>query len=148
VTIAMRTQGVAALPVVDAAARVVGVLTEDRSAGTTVGELMNPVTVAIGPEAALPAAAALMRDRGLRMLPVVVDGALAGVLTASDVVEPFMPAPGPSVGDVTDDQLVAELPAACARSPGHPDTRSMSPRMMTLSGWTASSRAAFSGPRS
>ncbi len=84
-----------ALPVVDAANRLVGIVTEadiltdplaGRSAHPTVGSVMTgtPITIDVG--ATLGDARALVADHGLRTVPVVDGAVLVGVLSRSDLV--------------------------------------------------------------
>lgn len=113
----LRDQGIGALPVVDAARHVIGVLSEDellvrciprtpprwwtlmtreadelandyrRGVGTTVGDVMNATPDTLPPDATIQEAAARMHARGLRMLPIVADAVLVGVVTAGDVID-------------------------------------------------------------
>ncbi|MEF2277133.1 CBS domain-containing protein [Deinococcus sp. YIM 134068] len=52
-----------------------------------VGELMSPSPVTVSPEAKLPDAALLMRQRGIRRLPVLGGGRLVGIVTDRDLRE-------------------------------------------------------------
>jgi CBS domain-containing protein len=83
-----------ALPVVDGAQRVVGIVSEadilaappaTRPGTATVGRVMTgtPITVPAG--ATVGQARALVADRGLRMVPVLDGGRLVGVLSRSDL---------------------------------------------------------------
>jgi CBS domain-containing protein len=102
----LRDQGLGSLPVVDAATHVVGVLGEDdllvrhvprppvrwwtlmahdpdelanryrKAAGTTVGDVMSTGPAILEIDATVADAAALLHDRGLRMVPVVAGGVL------------------------------------------------------------------------
>lgn len=84
-----------ALPVVDAAGRLVGILSEadiladpmaGRSTRATAGSVMTrtPITVGIG--ATVGEVRALVADRGLRTVPVVDGELLVGVLSRSDLI--------------------------------------------------------------
>jgi acetoin utilization protein AcuB len=101
----MRERKIHRLPVTDAAARLVGIVTRSdiegavsfqRSetgwhearfalAGTIVGEVMtgNPLTVT--PDTSMRQAATIMLDNHLSGLPVVEDGKLVGIMTETDI---------------------------------------------------------------
>lgn len=104
---------VAALPVVDARDRAIGIvseadllvkeehLTADRShrhdpdrakaAGTTAGEIMSTPVVTIGPGAPLADAARLMHVHGFRSMPVVdPDGRVIGIVARRDLLKAFL----------------------------------------------------------
>jgi CBS domain-containing protein len=55
--------------------------------GKSVGELMSPKVVSVGPETTLREAANLMRGRLVGSLPVVEDERLVGIVTATDVLD-------------------------------------------------------------
>jgi CBS domain-containing protein len=84
------------LPVVDAAGRVLGVVSEADLLGAaagrrpgplTVGRVMTAPAVTVPADATVATARALVLERGLRTLPVVDgDGRLVGVLGRSDLV--------------------------------------------------------------
>jgi CBS domain-containing protein len=57
---------------------------------TTAGEAMTSPAITIGPEASLPAAAAIMVDRAINRLPVVKDGALVGIVSRADLVRAYV----------------------------------------------------------
>ncbi|MBW0114849.1 CBS domain-containing protein [Pseudonocardia abyssalis] len=83
-----------ALPVVDADARLMGVVSEadllgDRlagRAGRTVSAVMTRTPVTLPVDATVGEAVALVAERGLRMVPVVDGGVLVGVLSRGDLV--------------------------------------------------------------
>lgn len=85
-----------ALPVVDAAGRLLGVISEAdlladatvrRPSRATVGRVMTAPAVSVPVEASVAQARALFVERGLRTLPVVAaDDRLVGVLGRSDLV--------------------------------------------------------------
>ena len=102
----LRTRKIRHLPVVDAAGRLVGIVT-DRDlrqvvfdpriaaalgeatltlAALTVREVMTWGVVSVRADADLRAAAQLMRQRKIGALPVVEDGHLVGILTETDVL--------------------------------------------------------------
>jgi CBS domain-containing protein len=136
---AMRDQGLSGLPVVDDALRLTGMLTEDdllvrgiprkplgwwatmigepdeladsyrRAVGTTVADLMSPVAVSVDLDAPLAEAATLMRDHRVQMLPVIAEDALAGVITAGDLVDGLALPSAAGAGLATDAELVEEM---------------------------------------
>ncbi len=84
-----------ALPVVDGAKRLVGIVTEadiltdplaGRSAHPTVGAVMTRTPITVDVDATLGDARALVADHGLRTVPVVDGAVLVGVLSRSDLV--------------------------------------------------------------
>jgi CBS domain-containing protein len=85
-----------ALPVVDAAGVLVGMLSEadiltdpraGRGPGSAVGTVMTRTPISIGVDETLARARALVADRGLRTVPVVgPGGVVVGVLSRSDLV--------------------------------------------------------------
>lgn len=111
--------GISALPVVDAANRVVGVVTEDdllvkeglveeveahrgfpvggqrrertKADGLVAGEVMTAPAVTIRPDASLSEAARLLHGRHLKRLPVVDEhGALVGIVSRADLLRVFL----------------------------------------------------------
>jgi CBS domain-containing protein len=53
---------------------------------TTVEEIMTPRVICIGPESSVEDAMALMTEKRVRHLPVVVEGRVDGVISIGDVV--------------------------------------------------------------
>jgi CBS domain-containing protein len=135
----VRDEGLGGLPVVDAKMHVVGMLSEDdlllrcvprrtdpwwvlmlremgeladnyrKVVGTTVGEVMSAPVVSIDIDATVAEAAERMHDHKMRLLPVVAEGVLAGVVTAADVIDDSaLPARRPPV-ITTDPELVDEM---------------------------------------
>src|SRR5215467_2694331 len=113
----MREGGFSALPVVDPAGRVIGVLSEAdllvkverpvaparapvshgqrwlqaRRTGTLACHLMSQPAVTVGPDASLAEAARLMHRHGLKRLPVVDGtGRLAGIVSRGDVLQVYL----------------------------------------------------------
>ena len=114
----MARQGVSALPVLDGAGRVAGVVSEadllpkqefqedpkarplpwwhrwaarDQSAGTTAGDLMTTPAITIGPDESVVAAARVMERRKIKRLPVTGPGArLEGIVSRGDLVRVFL----------------------------------------------------------
>jgi CBS domain-containing protein len=92
----MKAHRIHYLPVVNADARLVGIVNSDDLLGTRrpsslrpdnlVAAVMNAPTVSIGPQTPLAEAARLMADRQIGALPVVTDGRVIGILSQSDVV--------------------------------------------------------------
>jgi CBS-domain-containing membrane protein len=115
----MRQRRVSAFPVLDAAGRVTGVVSEAdllakevgpepfaglggllratgrrseraKAAGVTAAELMSAPPVTIGPDASVADAARLMYEQGVKRLPVVDEaGRLAGIISRVDVLSVF-----------------------------------------------------------
>jgi CBS domain-containing protein len=84
-----------ALPVLDAGGRLLGVVSEadllgdplyEQQARRTVGNAMTSDPITIDAASTIGDARALVADRGVRLLPVVEDGRLVGVLGRSDLV--------------------------------------------------------------
>lgn len=118
IVVAMRSGRMSAFPVLDAADRVVGVVSQAdlllkearpgsitrpgrpvlarrrgeraKAAGVTAVELMSTPPVTIGPDASVADAARLMHERGVKRL-LVVDGVgrLAGIVSRADVLSVF-----------------------------------------------------------
>jgi len=116
---AMIGRRISACPVLDAAGRVIGVVSEAdlllkelgpehfdgpgaslraggrrgeraKADGTTAAELMSAPPVTISPDASVAHAARLMHERGVKRLPVVdADGQLAGIVSRLDVLSVF-----------------------------------------------------------
>lgn len=124
-----------ALPVVDSAGRLVGILSEadllriaaapESGGGAPAAGrlLMGPVSsamtrevVAVEEEAGVDAVAALMLARRVKRVPVVRSGMLAGMVTRLDLMKVLVaragPAPVSMVGSVSDDQLRRDALAA------------------------------------
>ncbi len=91
----MARRGVGQIVVTDRG-RVVGMLTEKdfltkvfaegRDPGTlTVGDVMTAPVITVAPDFPIFKASELMRERGIRRLPVVKDGNLVGMLTQDDI---------------------------------------------------------------
>ncbi|HZC99633.1 MAG TPA: CBS domain-containing protein [Actinomycetes bacterium] len=115
----MAVHKVSALPVVDGAGRVVGIVSEAdllrkeeyqdeqngqhllegrrrraaraKAAGRTAGELMSVPVVTIRAEATVPTAAKLLAQHGIKRLPVVDEtGRLVGVVSRADLLRLFL----------------------------------------------------------
>jgi CBS domain-containing protein len=98
----MRDQGVGGLLVMQAG-RLCGVVTdrdivvravaEGRDLrGTRLDQICSAGVVTIGPDAETDAAVRLMRERGVRRLPVVEDGRAVGIISIRDVAADHDPA--------------------------------------------------------
>jgi CBS domain-containing protein len=84
------------LPVVDDQRRLVGLVSEadilgkeplsGRTNGRTVASVMTKDVITLSPEDSVSSARLLIAERGLRMVPVVEDGRVVGVLSRSDLV--------------------------------------------------------------
>ncbi len=57
-----------------------------KSAGVTVGEVMTDDPVTVAPEATLAETATTMAERRKKILPVIDDGRLVGVITRMDIL--------------------------------------------------------------
>jgi len=114
----MREHRISAVPVVDSAGRLCGVISEAdvivrehfprsgsggafagtpalsdqiKAAATTASQLMTSVVVSIRPDATLRTAATLMRQNGIKRLPVVdPSGAVAGIISRADLLKVFL----------------------------------------------------------
>jgi CBS domain-containing protein len=54
---------------------------------TRVRDIMSSPTIVVGPDASVPAASTLMKDHGIRHIPVVEYGRLVGVVSRGDLRE-------------------------------------------------------------
>jgi CBS domain-containing protein len=80
---------VSGVPVVDAAGRLVGVVTESdviARGGATVGDMMTRDVLSVTEEETIARAASLIAERRVRRLPVVRDGRVVGLVSQADVV--------------------------------------------------------------
>lgn len=142
----MSDHGVSGLPVVDAAGRVIGIISQgdlilrqaaprprrwwqrfladpealareyQRAAGITVGEVMTRAVVSVSPALDLGTAARILYDRGLRRLPVISDGRLVGILSRGDLVKALAAVPV-STASAPDDELVTAMRARIKAEP-------------------------------
>jgi CBS domain-containing protein/nucleotide-binding universal stress UspA family protein len=92
----MRAARIRHLPVLDGE-RLVGILSDidfasyaGEYATTRVATAMTPEPLTIAADAAVSAAARLMLERRVRALPVVEDGRLLGMLSATDILEDYV----------------------------------------------------------
>ncbi|MGE5288633.1 MAG: CBS domain-containing protein [Micromonosporaceae bacterium] len=139
IVIAMRSGRMSAFPVLDAADRVVGVVSEAdlllkearpgsvtrpgrpvlavgrrgpraKAAGVTASELMSTPPVTIGPDASVAEAARLMYERGVKRL-LVVDGVgrLAGIVSRADVLSVFTRPDSQIRDDVIENVIAGEF---------------------------------------
>jgi CBS domain-containing protein len=140
---ALAVHRVSAVPVLDAANRVVGVVSEadllvkirfadddpparvdqgnrrrnarGKAAADTAGELMSSPAVTISPEASLVEAARLMESERVKRLPVVhADGRLAGIVARSDLLRGHLRPDEAIARDVRVDVLGATLGLSAA----------------------------------
>jgi CBS domain-containing protein len=109
----IKEQGAAALPH-RRAARVRG---ESKSTvegmakveATTAGAAMSSPAITIGAEAGLPAAAAIMVERGVNRLPVVRDGVLIGIVTRADLIRAYVRTDAQIAETIREDVLLRHL---------------------------------------
>jgi CBS domain-containing protein len=113
----MVKHGVSGLPVIDDDGRLVGIVSEGdlilrqkrrserpwwrrfftdgeqlareyrRALGTTVGDVMNSPVVSISPVWGIEMAATILHNKGIRRLPVVLDGQIVGIVTRADLIK-------------------------------------------------------------
>jgi CBS domain-containing protein len=113
----MAEHGVSGLPVVDEDGRLVGIISEGdlilrhrgprtrpwwraffddgeqlardfrKAVGATVAEVMTQPVISISPVWGLETAAAIMQNRGIGRLPVVLDGRLIGIVSRADLIK-------------------------------------------------------------
>jgi CBS domain-containing protein len=85
---------ISALPVVDADQRVLGIVSEadlPRAEAGTAGELMSRPAITVGPEATVAEAVRLLRQHGVKRLPVTDPGGrLVGIVNRSDLLGVFL----------------------------------------------------------
>lgn len=80
-----------------------------RPGARTAGELMSAALIIIDPDATAAAAARLMREQGVSWLPVLVEGRLVGVLGRSDLLRIFLRPDAAVRAEVVRDVLVGAL---------------------------------------
>jgi CBS domain-containing protein len=123
----MNDHNISALPVVDAAGGVVGVVSEadlllrteaevseprgwtrdgrdrrTKAHAQTAAGLMSTPAVTVAPDLPLAAAARLMRKRSIKRLPVVEDGKLVGIVSRADVLTTYLRADADIRSDVVE----------------------------------------------
>ncbi|MER7283233.1 CBS domain-containing protein [Dactylosporangium sp. NPDC000244] len=115
----LEAHGVNAVPVVDGADRVIGVVSSadllpkiERAGAkmhaTAAGELMTAPAITVSGTAALPGAARVMDAAGLKRLPVVdATGRLLGMVTRRDLLKVFLR---------SDEEIRREVAGLCART--------------------------------
>ena len=133
---ALRSRRVSAFPVLDAADRVIGVVSEadllvkeaapappqglvrrawrlgerSKAAGVTAAEVMTRPAVTIGEDASVAGAAQRMQSRRVKRLPVVDDcGRLRGIVSRADVLSVFERPDQEIWDDVVKDVIVGEF---------------------------------------
>lgn len=129
-------------------ARLLGVLSERDlggrngsvlRSGRTVRELMPPKVVTAKPGTTLRAAANLMRGRLIGCLPIVDDGQVVGIVTATDVLDEL--GRGSSRPVVQAKRQAMRLPPASAREARRKGARARAARATKKSGKAARARA-------
>ena len=115
-------------PVVDAAGKVVGVITDRDICMAAATKLRSPAEITVGevisgrahtcrPEDDLSAALQTMRAERVRRLPVVDDeGTLQGILSINDLVLRAGEGAGGKATGLTDGEVMGTLRAVCAHS--------------------------------
>jgi CBS-domain-containing membrane protein len=132
---ALREYRVSAFPVVDDDRKVIGIISEAdmlnkealddepglisgilhrrdqaKARGTTAGELMTTVVVAVRPQDTVEHAAKLMYDRGVKRLPVTDEsGRLVGIISRADVLSVFDRTDAAICHEITHDVLLGEF---------------------------------------
>ena len=130
----LRQYRVSALPVVDDAGRVMGIVSEAdllakealadpgvmaemlhhkdvrKAEGLTAGDLMTAAVVAVRPDDTVEHAAKLMYDRRVKRLPVTnEDGRLVGIVSRADVLSVFDRTDEAIRGEILDEILLGEF---------------------------------------
>lgn len=82
----------------------------DAADDAAVADCMASPVVTIGPDASIDEAAAVMRDRGVGCLPIVVEGALCAIVTRADLRRAGLP---------DGDAPIGPRPCACCGSHRH-----------------------------
>src|SRR5262249_20336853 len=80
---------VSGMPVLDEPGAMIGIVSEADvlgKQGATVGEIMTPDVVAVTASTPIEQIAALMAQRKIKRVPVVIDGVLAGMVSRADIV--------------------------------------------------------------
>lgn len=137
ITQLLADRGISAVPVVDDASQVLGVVSEAdllskesrqephkaallhwrreralqaKSAATTASELMTSPAVTIGPDEDVVRAARLMEEHRVNRLPVVDEhGHLAGIVSRSDLLSVFLRSDDQIRSEVTEDVILGML---------------------------------------
>jgi CBS domain-containing protein len=77
------------MPILDDAGTVIGIVSEADvlgKRGATVGEIMTPEVVSVAPAIPIEQVAALMAQKRIKRVPVIVEGALVGMVSRADIV--------------------------------------------------------------
>jgi CBS domain-containing protein len=77
------------MPVVDEADTVIGIVSEADvigKRGATVGEIMTPNVVSVPETTPIEQVAALMAEKKIKRVPIIVDGVLVGMVSRADIV--------------------------------------------------------------
>jgi CBS domain-containing protein len=143
----MVDHAVSGLPVVDDAGALVGILSEgdlilrqkprawqswwqvffidperlareyQKAMGMTVAEVMTRAVISVTPDDSLASAAEVLDGHRIRRLPVVVDGALVGIVSRGDLVKALAAARADDTTRPSDAQLVSEMNRRLAAEP-------------------------------
>ena len=76
---------------------------------TTAGMAMTAPAITIDPGASLPAAAAIMVDRGVNRLPVTENGVLVGIVTRADLIRAYVRSDDQIAETIRQDVLLRHL---------------------------------------
>jgi CBS domain-containing protein len=87
-----------------------------RSAGTTVGEVMSRPVVTVAPDTPIATAIARLDEHGIGRLPVVADGVLIGILSRLDLVR-LVAAPPTPVAHRSDVEIATEMRVRLSQEP-------------------------------
>ena len=141
----MMEHGISGLPVVDDCGRVVGIVSEgdlilrqkprdkapwwrlffedaeelarqyQKTAGTSVGEIMTRPVISVDSEASIERVAAILDDNHIRRVPVVDEGDLVGIVSRGDLIKALATAPASEPLSRSDAELVTDMQERLAR---------------------------------
>ena len=88
-----------------------------RSAGSTVGDVMTRAVICVDPRMPIEAIATLLERRGIKRVPVVEQGRLAGIVSRADLVRALAERPAAQVVSVADAEIVRAVGDRLAGEP-------------------------------